>query len=195
MSNSPRRVSISSRTSIINPTQGLIPSSLTELYLKRFQGWLQLTKNLIKFFEITVEQEKKLAESQSRNLKELQTPCQPNLFDEQETFQILFKELMESTNKQCQEHLNSAEMIESQILPILRSLCLEIRKKAFDVDREWVNLDKEMAKDRDMYLRLVSNLRSSLMKIQWKGDVNASGDNSIPKDPWLANTGFSFLDF
>jgi hypothetical protein len=63
----------------------------------------------------------------------------------------------------------------------------EIRRKASDADREWSALDKEMTKDRETYIKLIGNLRSSLMRHQWKGDVASNVDKDVPKDPWLAN--------
>ena len=81
-----KRLSVSSRTSI-NPTQGLIPQSPTDLYLKRFQGWTSVVKNLVRFFEIQVDQERRSCESQLRITKEL-TLASPHLFEEEESFQV-----------------------------------------------------------------------------------------------------------
>ena len=80
-------------------------------------------------------------------------------------------------------------MIESQILPILKSLLVEVRKKAFDADKEWVAVDKDMARDRDIYVKLVSNLRACLMRHQWRGDASSPSDagKEVPKDPWMAD--------
>jgi hypothetical protein len=80
-------------------------------------------------------------------------------------------------------------MVDAQILPILKSLSIEVKKKAQDVDREWIQMDKDMARDRDLYVKLVANLRTSLIRHQWKGDVSSStaADKDIPRDPWLVD--------
>ncbi len=81
-----KRLSVSSRTSL-NPTQGLIPQSPTDLVLKRFQGWSNVVKNLVRFFEIQADQERRLCESQLRITKELLLGS-PHLFEEEESFQV-----------------------------------------------------------------------------------------------------------
>ncbi len=85
-----KRLSISSRHSL-NQTQGLVPLSATDTILKRFQGWSTIVKNLIKFFELVVEQEKRSCESKLKAGKELQLDNPSlHLFEEQETFQVSF---------------------------------------------------------------------------------------------------------
>lgn len=54
-----------------NPSKGLIPLSITPLCLSRMVGWATIIQQLIKFLSVTVEQEKRLAESFSRTAADL----------------------------------------------------------------------------------------------------------------------------
>jgi hypothetical protein len=54
-----------------NPSNGLIPLSITPLCLSRMVGWATIVQQLIKFLTITVEQEKRLAESFSKTAADL----------------------------------------------------------------------------------------------------------------------------
>ena len=102
---------------------------------------------------------------------------------------MLYKGLLDSQTKQAQDRLSMADMVDAQILPILKSLMVEVKKKALDVDKEWIQMDKDMTRDRDLYVKLVSNLRTALIRHQWKGDVSSSSsvDKDIPRDPWLVD--------
>ncbi len=81
-----KRLSVSSRTSL-NPTQGLIPISPTDFCHKRLTGWGTVIKNLIRFFELTVEQERRLSDVKMRHSKELAV-ASPHLFEDEESFQV-----------------------------------------------------------------------------------------------------------
>ncbi len=74
-------------------------------------------------------------------------------------------------------------------MPILKSLLTEVKKRLVETDKEWAVVDKELAKDRETYIRLISNLRSTLIRHQWRGDVTTPADSSkeFPRDPWLAD--------
>lgn len=85
---------------------------------------------------------------------------------------------------------SAAANIEEQLLPILKELLGEIRKKATD-ESKWASLDKALQSDLETYTKLAANVRNSLMRQQWKGD-NADFpeiSRDCPKDPWLANIG------
>ena len=84
----------------------------------------------------------------------------------------------------------SASNIEDQLIPILKELLGEIKRKVTD-DSKWGTLDKALHADLETYTRLANNLRHSLMRQQWKGDNSdfpAVGAD-CPKDPWVANIG------
>jgi hypothetical protein len=81
------RASVSSRTSL-NPTQGLIPISPTDFFQKRLTGWSAVIRNLIRFFELTIEQERRLADVKIRHSRDLAVTT-PHLFEAEETFQVV----------------------------------------------------------------------------------------------------------
>lgn len=89
----------------------------------------------------------------------------------------------------------SAANIEEQLLPILKELLGEIKKKATD-EAKWAALDKALGGDLDLYCKLSANVRNSLMRQQWKGDTADFPEISrdCPKDPWLANLGIDFIN-
>ncbi|KAJ3285265.1 hypothetical protein HK104_009570 [Borealophlyctis nickersoniae] len=92
--------------------------------------------------------------------------------------------------KSAQESAECATLIETQVIPKLRSLTAEIRKKAVDAEKEFASLDKELARDRDTYAKLTNLLRASLGRHQslLMGD-GAQPETTVKealKDPWLA---------
>lgn len=90
--------------------------------------------------------------------------------------------------KRASSRANSANNIEEQLIPILKELLSEVRRKATD-ESKWSKLDKALAVDLDSFNKLASNVRNSLMRQQWKGDTNDFPEVSkdCPKDPYLAN--------
>lgn len=84
----------------------------------------------------------------------------------------------------------SAKNIEEQLIPILKELLTEIKKKAI-IDGKWAALDKSLETDLSTYVQLAANVRNSLMRQQWKGDSSNFPDvaRDCPKDPWIANLG------
>lgn len=79
-------------------------------------------------------------------------------------------------------------MMETHVLPNLRSLLAELRRKASDTDREWVTLDKEFQRDLDLYVKLAGQLKTSLAKHngEYADGPEKEGTTTI-KDPWAAN--------
>lgn len=103
---------------------------------------------------------------------------------------MLYKGLVDAQVKQSVDHTSAAEVMDSQILPILQSLLHEVKKRLSEPDKDWALVDKELTKDRETYLRLISNLRSALMRHQWRGDITSPADaskESLSRDPWLAD--------
>ncbi|KAJ3284329.1 hypothetical protein HDU76_008313 [Blyttiomyces sp. JEL0837] len=196
-----------------NPTKGLIPLSATEVYLDRLKGWAEVVRRMIIHFESLLDQEKKLAESYTKSVKDLFAPIKVKdveVFSEEESMQNLFKDLYESQSQRSSQHLATASQIETQILPNLRAILSEIKTKSTDAEKEWVSLDKSLSKDRETYLKLTGNLKGSLERQGWivshlnvtlgegDGDAEDGGVNGVgkapdvgkdvPRDPWLANT-------
>lgn len=99
--------------------------------------------------------------------------------------------MTDQQTKRATQRAGSANNIEDQLIPILKGLLGEIKRKSLD-DSKWGLLDKQLANDLDTYVRLAGHVRNSLMGQQWKG-----GDSTevpvvsidCPKDPWLANLG------
>ncbi|KAJ8323438.1 hypothetical protein O5D80_007755 [Batrachochytrium dendrobatidis] len=177
-----------------NPSQGLIPLSATDVCLKRMNGWSKIVYKLIRYLEVVAEQERRLSESVSKCSKELSVTQLDKdmlgLFDPTESFQTLLKDMTESQSKISKEHTRGAELVETELLPILKELLAEIRKKIADADKDWGLLDKEMKYDLDTFVKLSANVRASLMRLQWKGNEEGSmGDvpKDVPRDPWLAD--------
>ena len=169
--------------SSIHETQGIVPDSPTHVYLDRLAGWTGILKKLLNYFEFII--------SSLKSQIEFKTKISDNLylkesnFQKDETFQILYSNLIQDSIKESMENSQFLNFIESQILPILNSLIGEVKKKATDHDKEWTEIDREINSDRDTYIRLVSNLRTALVKIQWKD--TPLPDKDFQKDPWMAN--------
>ncbi|OAJ43858.1 hypothetical protein BDEG_27171 [Batrachochytrium dendrobatidis JEL423] len=157
-------------------------------------GWSKIVYKLIRYLEVVAEQERRLSESVSKCSKELSVTQLDKdmlgLFDPTESFQTLLKDMTESQSKISKEHTRGAELVETELLPILKELLAEIRKKIADADKDWGLLDKEMKYDLDTFVKLSANVRASLMRLQWKGNEEGSmGDvpKDVPRDPWLAD--------
>ncbi|KAJ3171366.1 hypothetical protein HK101_011256 [Irineochytrium annulatum] len=186
--------SIPERKSLNDPTNGLVPPSATEAYMERLKGWTEIVKRLISYFEMVLDQEKKLAELCSKSAKDLSAPLRVHgneVFDPDESVQSVFKALFESQSRLSSEHNAAATHIENETIPNLKTLLSEARKKCLDRDGEWTALDKALAKDRELYSKLASNVKASIqyqLKIR-AGVANpeAGMDKDVPRDPWIAN--------
>ncbi|KAJ1552425.1 hypothetical protein HK405_011377, partial [Cladochytrium tenue] len=189
-----------------NPTHGLVPLRSTEVYKDRLKGWSEVVRRLVVHFEVILDQEKRLAESYTRSVKDLANPVRVRdneIFDGDETMQVLFRKIFESYDQRSSQHQQAVNMIETQTLPTLRSLLVEIRKKVSGTDREWATLDRDLARDRETYLKLTRQLKAALELQKWASqsslDLSSTGQTDgkpegpepprdVPlKDPWLAN--------
>ncbi|TPX67215.1 hypothetical protein SpCBS45565_g03947 [Spizellomyces sp. 'palustris'] len=174
-----------------NPTLGLVPLSATEIFLQRLTGWSQLVKRLINQFEMVVDHQKRLAEAYGRCAKEFAAPVKTkegdDVFGGGETTQLLFRSIQQSHQKAAQENTEAAAMIETHVVPTLRALLADLRKKASDADREWVGLDKELLRDKDLYVKLTSQLNLSLSKHHGETAESGEKESVVVKDPWAAN--------
>ncbi|KAJ3325901.1 hypothetical protein HDV06_002286 [Boothiomyces sp. JEL0866] len=138
------------------------------------------------------EQEKRLSESLSKTSKELTTALSSEhlgLFAEEESVKSFLQDMTDQQTKRAQIRANSAANIEDQLIPILKELLGEIKKKASDTDGKWTQLDKELSSDLETYIRLAANVRTSLMRQQWKGENSEVPEvgKDTPRDPWIAN--------
>ncbi|KAJ3277153.1 hypothetical protein HDV01_000205 [Terramyces sp. JEL0728] len=99
------------------------------------------------------------------------------------------QDMTDQQTKRAQIRASSAANIEEQLIPILKELLGEIKKKAADSDGKWTQLDKELASDLETYVRLAANVRTSLMRQQWKGEHSEVPEiaKDAPRDPWIAN--------
>ncbi|KAJ1569431.1 hypothetical protein HK405_004962 [Cladochytrium tenue] len=189
-----------------NPTHGLVPLRSTEVYKDRLKGWTDVVRRLVVHFEVLLDQEKRLAESYTRSVKDLANPVRVRdneIFDGDETMQVFFRKIFESYDQRSSQHQQAVSTIETQTLPTLRALLAEIRKKVSGTDREWATLDRDLARDRDTYLKLTTQLKAALERQKWASqsnlDLSSSGQTDgkpegpepprdVPlKDPWLAN--------
>ncbi|ORY38858.1 hypothetical protein BCR33DRAFT_720520 [Rhizoclosmatium globosum] len=111
--------------------------------------------------------------------------------------QKFVKDLIESQNRRAGEHAANATFIENETLPNLRDLFKEIVSKSMDTDKEWVELDKLLANNRETYIKLTRALRHSIerQKILLSADPDSPINKSklahipkdVPRDPWIAN--------
>lgn len=102
--------------------------------------------------------------------------------------------MTDQQTKRAQIRANSAANIEEQLIPILKELLGEINKKARDSDGKWTQLDKDLSTDLETYVRLAANVRTSLMRQQWKGESTEVPEigKDAPRDPWIANQGILY---
>ncbi|KAI9337679.1 hypothetical protein DFJ73DRAFT_962277 [Zopfochytrium polystomum] len=187
-----------------NPTFGLVPLSATEAYRDRLKGWVEIVKRLVAHFEVLLDQEKRLADSYAKAIKDLGTPVLLKgvpVFDEDETMQVLFHNIFDCHSERAAQHHQAAATIETQTLPNLRSLLIEVKKKAAGTEKEWVTLDKELAKDRETFVKLTNQFQATLDRQKWISQASLDIDGSMgseedlfrdvaQKDPWLANMFF-----
>ncbi|KAI8915878.1 hypothetical protein EDD86DRAFT_197099 [Gorgonomyces haynaldii] len=154
--------------------------------MRRMQGWHQIVFNLTKYLELIVEQEKKLSESLQKCFKELTHSLENtnDMFMPEESVQMIFKGITESQTKMAKERIKSAGMIEDQLLPILKELLVEIKRRAQDAGKDWGLLDQGLSTDLEKFVKHSTDVRKSLMGQQWR-DPNDPKEQS--RDPWLAN--------
>ncbi|KAI8922347.1 hypothetical protein DFJ77DRAFT_506126 [Powellomyces hirtus] len=175
-----------------NPTHGLVPLSATEIFLVRLGGWATLVRRLMMQFEMIVEHHKRVAEAYGKCAREFAVPITSKegnpVFGRDESCQYLFQNIQSSHIKASQENTEAASMLEMHVLPNLRSLLADLRRKAGDSDKEWVSLDRELARDRDMYVKYEAQLKLALAKHNGEVPDGADKDSTAAsRDPWAAN--------
>ncbi|KAI8824536.1 uncharacterized protein EV422DRAFT_324453 [Fimicolochytrium jonesii] len=174
-----------------NPTHGVVPLSATEIFLQRLNGWAQLVKRLITQFEAVIEHQKRMAESYSKLARDFQSPVRTRdgeaIFGPDETTQFLFQGLLSSHIQAAQENTEAAELLDQYLLPDLRSLLADLRKKGADTDREWTGLDKELQHDRETYVKLAAQLRIALARHGGEAYSGVEKESSAWRDPWTVN--------
>ncbi|KAI8622502.1 hypothetical protein BC830DRAFT_1088561 [Chytriomyces sp. MP71] len=184
-----------------DPTKvGLIPVSATNIYLDRLKGWAELVRRLIQYFEQSLAEERRVCDSLGASVRSFATPIlvgREPVFESDETMQRFVKDVIEQQNRRAAEHAAAAGSIESETLPNLRDLLKEITSKAYDTDREWADIDKRLASNRETFVKLTRNLRLSIdrQRILFGSDPDSALSKSrlakvgkdVPRDPWLAN--------
>jgi hypothetical protein len=177
-----------------NPTLGLVPIRIVPMFINRLNGWAAITALLIKNLTSVLEQEMKLANCLVKSSEDTSTALKSDLlnsFGESESFRTLLSSITEQQAKQANLISSSANNIEEQLIPILKELLEQIKRRIGDPDNLWTSLDREMKIDIDTFVKLTQDLRSSLMKQQWKGDSmeNLDSIKDAPSDPWVVNLG------
>ncbi|KAI8894082.1 hypothetical protein BC833DRAFT_568664, partial [Globomyces pollinis-pini] len=172
-----------------NPSNGLIPLAISNLCYQRLNGWATIITHLIRYLNVVVDQEKKLAESLVKTSSELSTALnghQLNLFADGESVKNLLLDMTDLQAKRANQRASSAANIEDQLIPILKELLTSIKKKASDPDLKWSTLDKELSHAIETYTRLADHVRFSLLRQNWNSDPNDFPDipKDVPKDPW-----------
>jgi hypothetical protein len=182
-----------------NPTLGLVPIRIVPMFINRLNGWAAITALLIKNLTSVLEQEMKLANCLVKSSEDTSTALKSDLlnsFGESESFRTLLSSITEQQAKQAILISSSANNIEEQLIPILKELLEQIKRRIGDPDNLWTSLDREMKIDIDTFVKLTQDLRSSLMKQQWKGDSmeNLDSIKDAPSDPWVVNLGIYQLN-
>ncbi|KAJ3157693.1 hypothetical protein HDU89_000069 [Geranomyces variabilis] len=172
-----------------NPTHGLVPLSATEIFLVRLGGWATLVRRLITQFEMIVEHHKRLSEAYGKCARDFAAPVQTkdgdNVFGRNETCQYLFNNIQSSHIKAAQENNEAGAMLETHVVPNLRALLVDLRRKGADSDKEWVSLDRELARDKDTYVKLAAQLKLALARHH--GEAADVSEKDATVDPWAAN--------
>lgn len=101
------------------------------------------------------------------------------------------EQMSEQQGKRAALRAGSAANIEEQLIPILKELLVEIKKRAAGDEQKWATLDRSLNQDLETFVKLSGHVRNSLMRQQWKGDTTDFPDipRDTPKDPWIANIG------
>ncbi|RKP02790.1 hypothetical protein CXG81DRAFT_17587 [Caulochytrium protostelioides] len=151
----------------IDPLHGLIPTSVTPLFLNRLQEWTKVIKALINHFSTIADADKRLAAAYTKSIARDFGPqgvSNGRGFGEgdSQTLRDFIQAFADDQTAEAQQHSARAQFIEATTLPALRDLATEIRKKSTDNDREWVAMDKGLKFDRDTLLRLQAEMRAGL---------------------------------
>jgi hypothetical protein len=95
------------------------------------------------------------------------------------------------------KHLSTATFIESQTLVSLKTMQQLIQQKMSDWEKKYAQLDKELCKDRQLFVQLFDELSTSIsQKTNHQNTTHLSTpplsarlfESSI-RDPWLVNNG------
>lgn len=94
--------------------------------------------------------------------------------------------MTEQQAKRAAIRAGSATNIEEQLVPILKELLGQIKKKINEPDQKWIQLDKDLNNDLELFIKYTTQVRQSLARQQWKGEPMDSVDipREVPRDPW-----------
>ena len=172
-----------------NPSEGLIPLSVTPICMARLEGWISVITYFIKYLGIVVEQEQKWAQFytlSATNMNNILESDYMTVFGPKEKFPTFLKAFSDNQQSNSDNKTSLATNIEKQLLPILKELLDQVKRKLTDPTDSWTSLDNELKADMEKYCRLKTNLRSILVRYE---DEDASSPRELAKDPFLANTG------
>jgi hypothetical protein len=77
--------------------------------------------------------------------------------------------------------------IEEQLIPILKELLEQIKKKVTEPEQKWVQLDRDLKHDLDLYVKLSTHVKAALFRQNWKDGEVFEIPKDTPRDPWLAH--------
>ena len=172
-----------------NPSQGLIPLSVTPICMARLEGWINVINYFVRYLGIIVEQEKKLADFyslSSTNMNNILESDFMSIFGPKEDFPKFLKAFSDSQTSIADNKISMSINVNTELLPILKEMLEQVKRKLSDPTDSWTSLDTELKADMEKYIRLKNNLRSILVKYE---DEDAASPRDLAKDPFLANTG------
>lgn len=155
---------------------------------------MQLVKRLITHFENLSANFRSIEEVNKRFCKDIAAPFRgpmkwEELFSNLESHQDLLGLYQSSSEKLATDAHETSEMIDKHVVVPLKVLCADLRRRAADPEKDWIALDRDLKTDRDAFIRLLNDLKYSILN---HGGVVISENEDTKQieratlDPWVA---------
>ncbi|KAJ7283216.1 hypothetical protein C8J57DRAFT_1709662 [Mycena rebaudengoi] len=174
---------LSRNRSLINKNvapQDLRPS---DILIERFVAWKAIVKQLITYFEGLADIQNDTAKELTKLGAVLQVPFRAgNQFLGEGGLQDIFYDIRDKTRVVADEHANFGRTIDGSIVQHLQKLRTEIKAHLKNVQNDTGKLATNVAKERELSTRLISELSSDISALKTT-PMNITSKT----DPYVAN--------
>ncbi|PFH47763.1 hypothetical protein AMATHDRAFT_50053 [Amanita thiersii Skay4041] len=151
-------------------TQSLIKKNIapqdlrpSDVLIERFNAWKAIVKQLIAYFEGIADIENNTARELTKLGAVIQVPFRAgNQFLGEGGLQDVFYSIRDKTRNIADHHANLGRTVDSSIVQHLQKLRTEIKAHIKNVENDTGKLATSVAKERELSIRLVADLTSSI---------------------------------
>ncbi|WFD28413.1 hypothetical protein MNAN1_003423 [Malassezia nana] len=179
-----RKSTIASRNaSLIKKNTGPLELRPSDILIERFNGWKNITKMLIAYFEGIADIEYNTAKEMTKLGGVIQVPFREgNQFLGEDGLQDIFYSIREKSRTIADHHSNLAKTVEGSIVQHLHKLKAEIKAHIRNVQQDTGRLANSVAREREVSTKMISDLARSITLLK-----NTPMSVSPREDPYSSN--------